>query len=333
MPLNANCENDFFGTSESLEDAIGEDHGQEQVAFLPVYTDAASIMATGIQVAGQVKLTENSWCIGDDGGFYEMLLTEPRRQEPHHPRNKQEDSMMSSTVSVVGRASPEMIFKDENMVHKYHSSPTHDPFSRETRFETEGTRHHANSPLSSSYDIPSGVFPAASITSTPGDVRTETTLMFPASIYQSGQWYERFRDLVEFQKRHGHCLVPHNFKDNPPLAQWVKRQRYQYQVKATGKHSTLCEDRQAALEQLGYVWEAHRAIWEERLQELIEYKEANGHCNVPTNYAENRQLAIWVKCQRRQFKLFRTGRTSNLVLERMELLTGLGFSWNPRNLK
>lgn len=41
------------------------------------------------------------------------------------------------------------------------------------------------------------------------------------------QWYEKLNELREYKNTFGHCHVPHNWKQNIALAQWVKRQRYQ----------------------------------------------------------------------------------------------------------
>ena len=153
--------------------------------------------------------------------------------------------------------------------------------------------------------------------------------------YQAGQWSDRFDELVEFHGANGHCLVPHNWSENPALAQWVKRQRYQYKLKREGKHSTLTDEREAALAELGFVWESHANVWEERFSELVAFKARHGHCRVPTSFPENPSLAIWVKCQRRQYSLFLKdgGKKSSMTLERVSRLMRLGFVWNPRNLK
>eukprot|EP00934_Nitzschia_sp_Nitz4_P007236 Nitzschia sp. Nitz4//scaffold110_size71422//817//1740//NITZ4_005861-RA/size71422-processed-gene-0.66-mRNA-1//-1//CDS//3329533050//7226//frame0 len=149
--------------------------------------------------------------------------------------------------------------------------------------------------------------------------------------YQCDQWMERFQDLIEFKKETGHCLVPHNFPPNQQLAQWTKRQRYQYKLKQMNRHSTLTDARQQELEEMGFVWDSHKAAWFERLEDLKQYRLQHGHCNVPSNY-EDRPLAIWVKCQRRQMKLFTRGQKSTMNAERINALDVLGFDWNPRNL-
>lgn len=146
----------------------------------------------------------------------------------------------------------------------------------------------------------------------------------------SEKWCQRFEDLVQFRKEHGHCLVPLDWPENPPLAHWIKHQRCQYKAKQDGKHSTLTPARQRALEELGFVWDAHRISWEEKFNELSTFQSINGHCNVPTKFKENSKLSTWVKCQRRQYKLFLQGKKSHMTHERISKLSNIGFVWFPR---
>ena len=148
--------------------------------------------------------------------------------------------------------------------------------------------------------------------------------------YQAEQWSDRFDELVEFRNINGHCNVPHKFPENPLLAVWAKRQRYQYTLKCRGEHSTLTNERQLELEKLGFIWDSHRAAWEERFSELLQFLAQEGHVNVPANHPTNPSLAIWVKCQRRQYKLFCQGEQSNMTQERIVKLEAIGFIWNLR---
>jgi hypothetical protein len=157
------------------------------------------------------------------------------------------------------------------------------------------------------------------------------------AVNQSGRWQERFQDLCKFRQDYGHCCVPSHWPQNPPLSQWVKRQRCQYKRKKEGQHSTMTEDRNKALEQLNFVWDLHSAFWEERLKELYAFQDMHGHCNVPTTYPENPPLAVWVKCQRRQFKLYSCttegAKRSNMTLTRIAKLARVGFLFKPRDIK
>lgn len=151
--------------------------------------------------------------------------------------------------------------------------------------------------------------------------------------YQAGQWSEKFAELCEYRERMGHCLVPHTFSENLPLARWVKRQRYQYKLMRDGKSSTMTEERVKALEDIGFVWDSQGAAWGERLAELRQYRQEFGHCNVPSNFSQNPQLATWVKCQRRQYKLHEEGKPSNMTPQRVQELESLGFEWELRSYK
>jgi hypothetical protein len=41
--------------------------------------------------------------------------------------------------------------------------------------------------------------------------------------FQTGQWKDRFEELLAFREDHGHLCVPHSYPPNQHLAQWVKR--------------------------------------------------------------------------------------------------------------
>jgi hypothetical protein len=144
-------------------------------------------------------------------------------------------------------------------------------------------------------------------------------------------WADKFQDLIKFKDAHGHCHVPHNWASNYSLAQWVKRQRYQYKLKIDSQHSNLTSEREEALERLGFVWNPQGFTWEERLHELASYVTDTGHSSVPKNYPANPSLAVWVKCQRRQFKLFSKGVQSAMTKDRILKLKEIGFIFNPRS--
>lgn len=151
--------------------------------------------------------------------------------------------------------------------------------------------------------------------------------------YQEKEWLKRFQELVLFKEQHGHCLVPQENQNlsRQNLARWVKRQRYQYKLKMSGKSSSITQERIEMLQNIGFVWSRHAIVWHQRLRELEEYRAQHGDCNIPGNYPENQELAIWVKCQRRQYKLFWTdNERSSMTLERINALDKLGFIWNRK---
>jgi hypothetical protein len=71
--------------------------------------------------------------------------------------------------------------------------------------------------------------------------------------------------------------------------------------------------------------------WQNKYANLASFKEQHGHAEVPSNW-HDQKLAIWVKCQRRNYKLHRQGRKSAISSDRIALLEALDFNWDPRNL-
>eukprot|EP00934_Nitzschia_sp_Nitz4_P002580 Nitzschia sp. Nitz4//scaffold231_size31564//25654//26586//NITZ4_007943-RA/size31564-processed-gene-0.31-mRNA-1//1//CDS//3329543302//2570//frame0 len=152
------------------------------------------------------------------------------------------------------------------------------------------------------------------------------------TLQQAGRWQQRFLELAHFKNEYGHCCVPSHWPQNHSLAQWVKRQRSQRKLKQEGRRSNMTPQREQALTEMGFVWDSHSDVWEERLNELCEYKVKNGHVNVPTRYPENPPLAIWCKRQRRLYKLNQIGEDCRTSIsdERIQKLKDLGFDFCPR---
>jgi hypothetical protein len=86
-------------------------------------------------------------------------------------------------------------------------------------------------------------------------------------------WNLRFRELEEYKQANGNCTVPQADSQNIVLGIWVGNQR-----QAKNKF-LLTEDREAKLNSLGFLWKAlRRTDWDTRLEQLMEYKKANGNC-------------------------------------------------------
>ena len=66
---------------------------------------------------------------------------------------------------------------------------------------------------------------------------------------------------------------------------------------------------------------------EQRFQELVAFKMNHGHLNI--SHENDRKLLVWVRSQRRQFKLFYAGNKSSLNASRVEKLNSIGFEWDP----
>ncbi len=133
-------------------------------------------------------------------------------------------------------------------------------------------------------------------------------------------WNRRYAQLTDFHGRFGHCEVPSTWAESPPLAKWVGVQRA---LQSTGK---LAEERRRKLDSLGFTWRAPRRSndqrREQRIQELLAFKERFGHCHVPAKWNENKPLGHWVHVQR-EFR-----RNGWLSAERIKRLDEIGFAWH-----
>lgn len=180
------------------------------------------------------------------------------------------------------------------------------------------------------------------------------------------QWDSMFLRLKDYKEKNGDCLVPKRCKEDPKLGTWVDTQRVQYKkmrkkldkegmdyvppvpVENTEDEQPdastrkpivgrLTDDRIRRLEGLGFVWSL-RDDWQKHYEELVQYKEENGHCNVPARFSKNRRLGIWVSAQRQQYKQLSAAsdgskprRAAPLTQERINLLNDLGFTWTIRS--
>ena len=159
--------------------------------------------------------------------------------------------------------------------------------------------------------------------------------MIPEIMLLKDRWSERFTELEAFKSLTGHCNVPYSFKQNPVLARWVKRQRYQYKLMLSGKSSTMTFERARTLESIGFVFRYHATAWDQRFNELRKFHAIYGHCDVPRIYSPSPQLYSWTKAQRRVYRAFSKGRRKKsfgtTFSSRFHSLNQLGFKWELTN--
>ncbi|CAJ1936005.1 unnamed protein product [Cylindrotheca closterium] len=153
--------------------------------------------------------------------------------------------------------------------------------------------------------------------------------------YQEKNWREQFQKLIQYKQNNGHCCVPLTYTEDAILGRWVKRQRHQYKkFNDSDPTSTMTTRRIKDLKSIGFVWAPHQSTWLEKLNELKAFRKRTGHCNVPARYPENTTLATWVKCQRRQHKLFVSGDSSStMTIERFQKLHSLDFVFDTSRKK
>ncbi len=128
-------------------------------------------------------------------------------------------------------------------------------------------------------------------------------------------WDECFGELQAYKERYGHCTVPDNWPENPPLGTWVGYQRQRR------KNGTLSEEMIRRLDELGFVWDAREAAWEERFAELKRFRDERGHCDVPRS--DYPILANWIFNLRQERK-----KGTVFSEERVRRLDEIGFAWD-----
>jgi hypothetical protein len=97
-----------------------------------------------------------------------------------------------------------------------------------------------------------------------------------------------------------------------------------------GKNSSLNDSRLERLQMIGFRWAKRKgqASWNEKFNELVQYKAANGNCHVPTKYKANTALGRWVSTQRAEYKKYSEGNTkTTITAEKVRRLEGIGFAW------
>jgi Helicase associated domain len=118
-------------------------------------------------------------------------------------------------------------------------------------------------------------------------------------------WDKNYADLVAYKRIHGHCNVP---TESGSLGSWCNSQRQ--------RRNSLSAEQIAQLDTLNLCWGITAAAWNKNYAELVAYKEAHGHCNVPK---ESGSLGRWCHNQRH--------RRSQSTPDRIAKLDALGFCW------
>jgi hypothetical protein len=146
-------------------------------------------------------------------------------------------------------------------------------------------------------------------------------------------WNTRIEQMKRFKEQHGHMNIPTSHEE---LGEFVSRQRLDHRKHQEGVKTSMTEERVKILTDLGFTfsdgnkpWDQTRKqipkSWEERFQELLDFKEMFGHCIVPQHCQHNPGLGGWVKEQRKNYKLMVDGKKSSMAAERALKLANVGF--------
>lgn len=134
-------------------------------------------------------------------------------------------------------------------------------------------------------------------------------------------WEEMFEQLAKFIDKYDHSSVSKVNSKTKKLGYWVTNQRIKK------KSGLLSKEQVDRLEEIGFDWEPVKNRWERNYKELAAYKKRFGHCDVPLRFAENPQLAHWVRNQRNRYRL------GKVTYDRVQKLERLGFNWGISHVK
>lgn len=136
------------------------------------------------------------------------------------------------------------------------------------------------------------------------------------------KWRENFQILIDFIKEYGHQKYPlrkytSNFAPKyRKISTWVIEQRTAY------KEGRMFDWRYDMLIKAGFYFDPHEVRWNEKYNELIEYKKLYGHCNVSLSDPGYKTLARWSTKQR----IFK----KELSDLRTKKLNDIGFYWGVK---
>ncbi len=166
--------------------------------------------------------------------------------------------------------------------------------------------------------IASTTFNTSNTSPSPLPVPTPITI-----IQKRYSWRQRYEQLLKFREEYGHCNVSTTDVKYAKLSRWVQHQRAEKKKRDKGQPSRLSIERERLLEDIGFIWSYKEYRWQEKLDQLREYKNKHGHCNVPTKEGE---LGSWVMTQRSRYN------KGLLSPEQVDALNEIDFIWDMYSL-
>jgi len=125
------------------------------------------------------------------------------------------------------------------------------------------------------------------------------------------RWLDKYRQLIAFKEKHGHCRVPVKTKEYHLLGRWVYNQL---------SDKKLSEEKRRLLEKLDFFENRSINVWHEKVDQLVNFKQKYGHLYVCESLA-GRYLAGFVR-NLRYYK-------RSLSEEQIKRLDEIGFIWHP----
>lgn len=125
---------------------------------------------------------------------------------------------------------------------------------------------------------------------------------------QNTRWFVRYRELLSFRKRFGHCNVTVYWTENASLGRWVFSQR------RARKIGYLSKERVALLDKLGFQWDLWHSTFMDYYSQAKAFHDEHGHLSVPRRH---KSLFHWVRRMRND--------PPRLTIKQKRLLKNLGL--------
>ena len=146
--------------------------------------------------------------------------------------------------------------------------------------------------------------------------------------------------LRQFKAEHGHLKVP---TQHPDLGHFTSKMRRECRQFNDGHpnmkiSADTMRKRTADLTEIGFVFQAGKRIilppkhlqknWDQRFEELLQYKEVHRGCVVPQSTPG---LGEWVHRQRKDYKALKEGKPTKMTAARAIKLQEVGFVFDTRD--
>ena len=109
-------------------------------------------------------------------------------------------------------------------------------------------------------------------------------------------WNSWLLKLVDYKNEFGNTDVPRKYARNKQLGRWVNTQRSHYKRNINGKPNSITKERIESLNKLGFKWDVNKFAtpWEERRQQLADFKVEFNHTNVTQSNTFSRKMGSTV---------------------------------------
>ncbi len=148
---------------------------------------------------------------------------------------------------------------------------------------------------------------------------------------REASWEKYYGAAEQYYRHHGDLLVPVREKiDGIALGRWIAQLRSAKKGKC---ELNLTLEREAALNQIGMVWDVPDYLWEQNYASARQYFETNGHLDVPIDYMDSTgiHLGSWIlKMRAARRALEPKAQGGELTAKRIEKLNAIGMIWEPK---